>query len=70
MVLLSSGHQPEGPARVWVRGKLQMAGTKPCPSMVSRWTWKRKSKKPPRRAQHQAILKCSGLHGGPAMGTG
>lgn len=37
MALLSSGHQPEGPARVQVRGKLQVAGTKPCPSVVSRW---------------------------------
>lgn len=31
VVLLGSGHQPEGPASVWVRGKLQMAGTKALP---------------------------------------
>ena len=71
VVLLGSGHQPEGPARVQVRGKLQMAGTKPCPIAWSPdGTRKRKSKKPPRRAQHQMMLKCSGLHGGPPTGTG
>jgi len=66
VVLLGSGHQPGR------RSEASCRWQEPSPALA--WspdgTWKKKSKKPQCRPQYQTMFTCSGLHGGPATGTG